>query len=284
MAVHARSALFDLYGDHLLERGGWAPIAATIELMGSLGISPSAVRTSVSRMVREGWLAAEERGARGYAVTAMCEHRLRSAHARIYRTDPRPWDGRWHVLTLPRVADRSTRDRLARSLRYLGYGRLAPDTWLAFRESPELGETLATATVPRRQADGARGVEARFQASFQGPAWDLAQQVWDTRGLATAYRRFSRTADAGLPDDPEAAFVARTLLVHEWRKFLFTDPGLPEEVLPDDWPGRAAAALFDRRQALLLPLARAWVDQAVGLAQPPRGQTTHEPARVGSGT
>jgi hypothetical protein len=31
--VHARSALFDLYGDHLLGRGGSAPVAALIRLL-----------------------------------------------------------------------------------------------------------------------------------------------------------------------------------------------------------------------------------------------------------
>ena len=48
--VHARSALFDLYGDHLLDRGGWAPISAAVGLLGSLQISAPAVRTAVSRM------------------------------------------------------------------------------------------------------------------------------------------------------------------------------------------------------------------------------------------
>jgi phenylacetic acid degradation operon negative regulatory protein len=293
VGVHARSALFDLYGDHLLDRGAWAPIAATVGLMGSLDISAAAVRTAVSRMVREGWLKPEERGSRGYAATPACEHRLRSAHARIYRTRTRPWDGHWHVMALPRLLDRTARSRVARSLGYLGYGRLAADTWVAFRESPELGEALAAAHAGSGTAgdavwaagdgvgravrragnphqDGQQsgpgldtGVIA-FDARFRGPAWSLAEQVWDTRGLATAYRRFTAWAGAdGLPTEPEQAFVARTLLVHEWRKFLFTDPGLPEEVLPADWPGRAAAALFDERQARLKPLASAWVEEAL---------------------
>ena len=55
-------------------------------------------------------------------------------------------------------------------------------------------------------------------------------------------------------DDPdEAAFAARFHLVHEWRKFLFADPGLPDELLPADWPGRAAAELFTREATRLKP-------------------------------
>lgn len=263
--VHARSALFDLYGDHLLDRGAWAPISATISLMGSLGVSAPAVRTAVSRMVREGWLAPLEKESRGYAATPAGEHRLRSAHARIYRTDVRPWDGRWHVIALPRVSERSARDRVARSLGYLGYGRLAPDTWVAPRESPELDDALAAALGgPPRPALR----PASFRATYDGSAWQLARRVWDTQRLATAYRSFAADASAdGLPTDPEQAFVTRTLLVHEWRKFLFTDPGLPDEVLPADWPGRGAAAVFDERQARLKPLASAWVDQVLTRAQ-----------------
>ena len=53
-AMHARSALFDLYGDHLLARGGRAPVAALVRLLEPLGIAAPAVRTAVSRMVRQG--------------------------------------------------------------------------------------------------------------------------------------------------------------------------------------------------------------------------------------
>ncbi len=54
--MHARSALFDLYGDHLRARGDRAPVAAVVRLLASLDIAAPAVRTAVSRMVRQGWL------------------------------------------------------------------------------------------------------------------------------------------------------------------------------------------------------------------------------------
>jgi phenylacetic acid degradation operon negative regulatory protein len=48
--------------------------------------------------------------------------------------------------------------------------------------------------------------------------------------------------------------------VHEWRKFLFRDPGLPAELLPGHWPGRQAAELFEAESARLLPAAARFVD------------------------
>lgn len=255
--MHARSAVFDLYGDHLLERGGWAPISATVGLLGSLGIAAPAVRTAVSRIAREGWLEAVERDSRGYAVTARGRQRLQEAHARIYRTRPLRWDGRWHVVVVHRAADRSERSRTARSLEFLGYGRLAPDTWVAPRESPELGRALAPAA-----ADW-----SAFRADFQRGDRELVERVWNTGRLATAYRRFTDVAlDQPAPTGPEEAFVTRTELVHAWRIFLFSDPGLPAEVLPPDWPGHRAARLFDERQATLRPAAGQWVQDWLGRA------------------
>lgn len=254
-SVHARSALFDLYGDHLLARGGWAPISAVVGLLGSLDITTPAVRTAVSRMVREGWLEPEEREVRGYAVSARARARLAEAHGRIYRTAATPWDGHWHVVTVEHQADRNTRSRVSQSLRFLGYGSLAADTWVAPRESPELVEVL-----------GREGVEHEgFSARFQGEASALVSRVWDLPSLAAAYRRFAEAAgEAGVPEEPEQAFASRSGLVHAWRLFLFSDPGLPEEVLPEQWPGREAAALFDRQAQALMPRASAWVDAWLG--------------------
>jgi phenylacetic acid degradation operon negative regulatory protein len=48
--------------------------------------------------------------------------------------------------------------------------------------------------------------------------------------------------------------------VHDWRKFLFVDPGLPAALLPPDWPGTKAAAWFDQEADRLLPAARRFVD------------------------
>ncbi|HEY7718313.1 MAG TPA: PaaX family transcriptional regulator C-terminal domain-containing protein [Pedococcus sp.] len=249
--MHARSALFDLYGDHLLARGGWAPVSALVGLLGSLEISAPAVRTAVSRVVREGWLEPVEREVRGYAATAQARDRLAEAHRRIYRTQQPEWDGRWHLVTVERLADRGARAKLGQALGYLGYGRLAADTWVAPRESRELAATLVRAGAGHHA----------FHARHDGLDRALVGKVWDLDRLGAAYQRFADAAlEAGSPTDPEQAFAARSDLVHAWRLFLFSDPGLPDEVLPPHWPGREAASLFDRQAAALMPLAASWVD------------------------
>lgn len=262
--VNARSALFDVYGDHLLARGKQAPVAALVRLLAPLGISAPAVRTAVSRMARQGWLTPVRlpEGA-GYRLTRRADRRLHQAADRIYRQHPAAWDGRWHVLVVERIADRAQRARLRSALAYLGYGCLDRATWIGAHPSIELEALLAAERVR---------VE-RFYASYDGDARGLAARVWDIDGLGHAYRQWLSDAygligQAG-PDQPdEVVFVIRTALVHEWRKFLFTDPGLPAELLPAQWPGTAAADMFHSEAARLLPATARFVDRCLRPAVP----------------
>ena len=56
-------------------------------------------------------------------------------------------------------------------------------------------------------------------------------------------------------------FVERTNLVHEYRKFLFTDPGLPKELLPEVWNGNHAALLFEQYYKLLAQSASRFFEE-----------------------
>ncbi len=53
--------------------------------------------------------------------------------------------------------------------------------------------------------------------------------------------------------------------MHEWRKFLFDDPGLPAELLPHDWPGQAATDLFTSEAARLKPASDRFVARCLGV-------------------
>ncbi len=265
--VQARSALFDVYGDHLRRRGGSAPVAALIRLLAAVDIAAPAVRTAISRMVRQGWLApVRTADGPGYELTDRAGRRLDDAYTRIYRTDAHPWDGCWHLLVADRPASRSARERVAAGLAFLGYGPLGGGTWVAARTHPDATAVLA-----------GEGVRAEaFVATYDGTGPALAGRAWDLAALAAAYERFEVEARALLAGvDPvtagdRAAFATRTELVHAWRKFLFLDPGLPAEVLPTDWPGHRAARLFDAAAEDLLPAAGRYVDTCLGA----RGEVT----------
>lgn len=257
--MHARSALFDVYGDHLRRRGGLAPVAALARLLAPVGVSVPAVRTAVSRMVRQGWLEPVRLpdGA-GYQLTDRAERRLDAAHARIYRTPVAGWDGHWHLVSPDRPAGRAARERLDGALRLLGYAPLPAGVWVSPRRSPDLVATLAS--------EGVHG--HAFAARLDGDDTDLVGRAWDLAPVAAAYRTFEATARdllAAMGDAPgdREAYAVRSRLVHEWRRFLFTDPALPAELLPADWPGHSAAALFDEAAARLRPGADRFVDECL---------------------
>ena len=259
--MNARSALFDLYGDHLRDRGGRAPVAALVRMLAPLGVGAPAVRTAVSRMVRQGWLAPERLAdGAGYALTERARRRLDEAAVRIYRTQERRWDGHWHLLVLGHVPDRGSRHRLRAGLAFLGYAPLGDDTWLSPRESGEVAGMLAADGVAAR----------RFTARHDGDSTSLVAAAWDLDRLGRRYRRWQvdaerLVADTGDEPSDELAFAVRSRLVHEWRKFMFDDPGLPRELLPAQWPGDAAAAFFDAQATRLLPGARRFVDGCLNL-------------------
>jgi phenylacetic acid degradation operon negative regulatory protein len=141
------------------------------------------------------------------------------------------------------------------ALRYLGYAPLGETTWVSPRPSVELDPLLA---AERLRAE-------RFVASYDGDARGLLARAWDLDGLARAYQRWlagARTliAAAGPHAADDAVFALRSALVHEWRKFLFTDPGFPAALLPPGWPGHEAARVFRAESARLLPGASRFVD------------------------
>lgn len=254
--MNARSALFDVYGDHLRRRGGVAPVAALVRMLAPLEIASPAVRTAISRMVSQRWLTPVrlDQGA-GYSLTSAAERRLADAASRIYRSGIARWDGRWHLIVVDQVQDRASRRRIRSGLSYLGYAPLRDDTWISPRPSLEVDVVLGN--------EAARA--QRFCADHDGDAVSLAATAWDLDALGRSYSRWLSdaerlVADTAAEHTDQQAFVIRSRLVHEWRKFLFRDPGLPHELLPGDWPGDVAAEFFDAQAARLLPGAGRYVD------------------------
>jgi phenylacetic acid degradation operon negative regulatory protein len=167
------------------------------------------------------------------------------------------------------VPGRASRERVRAGLGFLGYAPLSDSTWIGPAASPEVPGLLAAEEVGF----------VRFRAEDDDPAV-RARDAWDLDGLGASYAAWHRAAaalvadpaavlDGGRLDDPdERAFAVRSHLVHEWRKFLFTDPGLPAALLPADWPGHAAARFFDEQTARLLPAACRFVDACLAADTP----------------
>jgi phenylacetic acid degradation operon negative regulatory protein len=159
-------------------------------------------------------------------------------------------------------------------LLWLGLGPLSRSAWLTPHDIAGLLRELVT-------AHGVQDHVALFEAAHLGPAEEraLTARCWDLPAIASRYRGFTvatrrreallrrRLRDGTLSD--AGCFAERTRLVHEYRKFLFVDPGLPDALLPPAWSGKDAAQAFRDVYRLLTGPARRFLEAAF---EPPPGR------------
>jgi phenylacetic acid degradation operon negative regulatory protein len=215
-----------------------------IGALGALDYKVHAARQALARSVGAGWLRSERIGRRArLELSADTRAMLATGAERIYSFgEPWEWDGRWLLVVL-RVPEerRDVRHQVRTRLAWAGFGSLGGGLWITPHVERE-----------RELADVDEVAELlSFQASLgtlADPAKVLAE-AWDLDGVAAAYRDFVARFRRLRPKAPEAVFRAQTQLVHEWRKFPFLDPDLPEAMLPARWPRAAALTVFRDRHA-----------------------------------
>ena len=259
-ALHASplriwSIIITLYGDAIVPRGGTLDLAAMLRIFAAMGIGPGAVRTAVSRLAADGWLAGRKAGrASFYRLTAEGDAIFAAAARRIYRAAPPPWDGVLRLVLLPPETAAAARSTLLDA----GFATPVPGLWIAApgdRAVPAAIASLAATVVFDARAEGLSGQR-------------LAAQAWPLARLAGGYERFAalfvplaRWLEAGGQVTGLEALVARILLIHHYRRVILHDPDLPLALLPPDWPGVVARALCRRLDAALFAPSEAWLDR-----------------------
>lgn len=255
-APAARSALLTVLGEYVLPSAGGAWQETLIGALGTLGYKTHAARQALARSVAAGWLATERHGRRSRVrLTADTAEMLRSGAERIYTFgEPWAWDGRWLLVVL-RVPEerREVRHQMRTRLAWAGFGSLGGGLWI----SPH-AERERELAGGGRDGSGAELVSFHGELGALGDPARVVAAAWDLDGVADAYRAFVARFGRMRPRGPEAAFRAQTLLVHEWRKFPFLDPDLPDGMLPARWPRRRAHDLFHERHGQWQDDARAW--------------------------
>jgi phenylacetic acid degradation operon negative regulatory protein len=234
------SIVVTIYGDAIAPRGGSLWLGTLLALFAALDIGEGVVRTAVSRLAADGWLARNRVGRNSfYRLGPKGSAVFAAAAARIY--DPHPTEGEGVRLVLPGNGARA--DLLA-----AGYGTAAPGVLVAPGDAivPEAGNAIVLHATGTPEA-----------------LHRLVRQAWPLDRLADSYRRFT-AAFAPLRDPagwaPLEALLARILLVHEYRRIVLRDPLLPAALLPPDWPGAAARALCAGLYPALLDASEAWLD------------------------
>lgn len=244
-----KSLVMTVCGDAIAPHGGAFWLGSMIELLAPLGVAERLVRTSVFRLVQEGWLTASREGRRSrYALEPAALPRFERANRRIYAAPGLDWDGKWTFVLAPNGSiDSELRAQLRKELEWEGFAMLA--TGVMAHPAPErdtLREILARCRAEGKvfacEVAGLPGLEAR-------PLPELVRDCWSLEGVIGGYRGFIKTF-APLPEllgngdvTPREAFAMRTLLIHAYRRVQLHDPMLPLALLPHPWPGAEAYAL-----------------------------------------
>jgi phenylacetic acid degradation operon negative regulatory protein len=246
----SKSLVMTIFGDAIAPHGARLWLGSLIELMAPLDVTDRLVRTSVFRLVQEGWLVAQREGRRSsYALQPDAAPRFARANRRIYAPPGVDWNGRWTLLLAPNGSiDSALRAAVRKDLEWEGFAMLAPG--LLAHPAADLD---GVAEVLRRvEASGKVFVCAATELPDVGarPLAELVREGWDLSAVVAGYRRFIDTF-APLPDllraegapDPQQAFIVRTLLIHAYRRVQLHDPMLPLALLPQPGPGSEAYAL-----------------------------------------
>ncbi|WP_245928578.1 PaaX family transcriptional regulator [Murinocardiopsis flavida] len=243
-----RSLIVSFFGSYGREIGAWVSVADIIALMAELDVDPPAVRSAISRLKRRGLLTAEKAdGVAGYRLSEHGRAVLADGDHRIFERRTAALGDGWVlvVFSVPE-SERHRRHLLRSRLAWLGFGTTAAGVWIA----------------PAHLADEARRAlddldMTRYVQLFRGDHLgfdDLRDAVagwWDLAALQDMYRTFLADHEPVLTrwtrrrdTDPSAAFADHLRAVDAWRRMPFLDPGLPPEVLPDQWAGSRAATVF----------------------------------------
>ncbi|HSR86933.1 MAG TPA: PaaX family transcriptional regulator C-terminal domain-containing protein [Streptosporangiaceae bacterium] len=255
----ARGLIFTILGEYVLPASGVVWTSAMIDAMARLDVEEKATRQALMRTAADGWLTAERVGRRTrWRLTPSADRLLTEGSERIYSFGDRRagWDRDW-LLVLARIpeAGRPARHALRSRLTRAGFGNPAPGVWISTHAErlAEVEQALAEAGLA-----GEAQIFRGHHADGQLPV--LVGQAWDLATVRRMYEDFITAFGSVSPADPLAEMVE---LVHAWRRFPWTDPDLPSELLPPGWPRPRAAALFRRLHAQwAAQAAESW--QAIG--------------------
>jgi phenylacetic acid degradation operon negative regulatory protein len=243
----AKALLLTLLGEFVLPSGAAAWTQTFVEALAALDVEEKNARQALSRLADQGFIAGRRVGRRvRWHLTADGTELLGTGTERIYGFGgaSEGWDGRWLVLLCPTPADERAKRRHLRSrLSFAGFGFLSPGVAV----TPHLDREASAAAALKDFGLAEGAVVLRAELGDMVSVSDVLHRAWDLDGLADQYRRFIDVFDQEAPSTPQEKFRVTARLVHEWRRFPFIDPELPDDLLSANWPGRKAKALFDDR-------------------------------------
>ncbi len=246
--LRAGSLIISVFGDSICQQGNSVWLGNLITVLQPFGINARQIRTAVYRLVQEDWLMGRQIGRKSYYSLTDSGHRhYEQAARRIYSAGAKPWNKKWTMLITASVPVKK-REALKKALNWQGFGSLSSSVYV----HPAADQKSVDATLQQMDiADTVVVFEAKTAAlTTREGMQNLAGQCWNLPQIEQRYQAFmqrflpvARALDTGKQPPPLQSFLLRTLLIHEYRRILLHATDLPDELLPVNWSGRAAANL-----------------------------------------
>ena len=219
-----------------------------VQLLAEFGFTTGASRVALARLARRNLISRVRNGRLiSYAITSRAERLFAEGDRRIFGSADEATADQitvlWHVL--PEEL-RLERGRLARRLRFLGFGSIQDATWIAPGIREDEVSRLAKELGVEQYVGAMTG-----RPSAQLGIRQLVDRAWDADALSARYAAFLdefghlTTARATRALSDSEAFRLRTQLIHNYRQFPSMDPGPFLQLSGGDVRQRAAE-LFNR--------------------------------------
>lgn len=160
----------------------------------------------------------------------------------LLRYQRKPWDRFWRVAIFDIPKERNKiRDKLREKLKELGFGMLQKSVYITpfeitdiindFLEEQKLDEEVMLLRMERLSGESER---------------ELATKVWKLDDLHFQYLDFVQKWSSYFKKKKKFSRKKAEKWRKEYLELLYNDPGLPKELLPEDWLSQEARKIYEK--------------------------------------
>ncbi len=247
--------LFGLFGR---PAGKPIPVAAIVSLLAELDSEPSSVRSSISRLKKKGVLISQKTAAgSSYALLKDLEPHMQAGDVRIFTPQAASIGDPWLLVSFSvPESERKNRNTIRTGLSRMGFGVVTAGLYIG----PSRLKAEVSAYI--REHDLWSYVDLFVcEASGHMDLENKVAQWWNLDAIAQEYQNFINLYQPEVKKwqsrlrqesgSAQEAFKLYIPMMTQWRRLPYLDPGLPAELLPNNWAGITARKVFNDLHRLL---------------------------------
>ena len=171
--------IISLFTDFVVPHGGQISLGSLVEAATLVGLSEPTIRSSVNRLIGEGWLVSKAMGRRSiYQFSVAALRRCTVASRRIYKNDETVWNGQWYFLIAQKWSIPPEKyEEFINDASWAGFGRVSDNVFIR----PIYGDdTTRTDEYIHEWDSSVMGFTSKQdEPYFKKPIKDLVSHTWD---------------------------------------------------------------------------------------------------------